>query len=104
MVDSNFYVDNPANVQMHNGNRQLVGVIDFPDKLPVKRPYNYFETQLMYNSLKNDMLVHQKKANPDKAKKGVPKIIKIAIAAVLATPLIVCGIKGIKCLIAKIRH
>ena len=46
MVDSNYYVENPANKPMHYGEKPLVGVIDFPD-IPNRRPYNYFETQAM---------------------------------------------------------
>ena len=51
MVDSNFYVENSANNPMHYGDKPRVGVIDFPDRLPVKRPFNYFEAQALYNNL-----------------------------------------------------
>lgn len=103
MVDSNLYVENPANNQMHYGNKPLIGVIDFPDRLPIRRPYNYFEGQALYNGLQRDIWVEQQKANPENVKKGVPKIIKIALGAILALPLIYMGVKGIKMLIAKFK-
>ena len=104
MVDNNLYVENPANSSMHYGNKPIVGVIDFPDKLPINRPYNYFNAQAMYNNLQQDMWVQQKRANPDSVKKGIPKIIKIALTALLSVPIIFMGAKGIKSLISKFKH
>ena len=104
MVDSNFYVENPANSPMHYGDKPRVGVIDFPDRLPVRRPFNYFEAQALYNSLTQDMLVKEEHANPERVKKGVPKIIKIAVGLALAVPAIIFLRKGIKNIIAKFRH
>ena len=104
MVDSNFYVENPANSSMHYADKPRVGVIDFPDRLPVRRPFNYFEAQALYNNLTQDMLVKEEQANPERVKKGVPKIIKIAVGLALAVPAIIFLRKGIKNLIAKFRH
>ena len=104
MVDSNFYVENPSNSPMHYVNKPLVGVIDFPEKLPLKRPYNYFEAQSMYNELTQDMLVKEQHANPERVKKGVPKIIKIALSTLIATPFILMGVKGVKKIITRFRH
>lgn len=104
MVDSNFYVENPANSPMHSGDKQLVGVIDFPNRLPVRRPYNYFEAQALYNELTQDMYVQEKHANPTKVKKGIPKIIKIALGALIAASLAFFSVKGIRNLIAKFKH
>ena len=87
MVDSNFYVANPANNPMHYGDKPRVGVIDFPDKLPVRRPYNYFDAQALYRNLTQDMWIKEEHANPERVKKGVPTIIKIAIGlALLSLP------------------
>ncbi len=104
MVDSNYYVENPANNFMHNGNKPLVGVVDFPNRLPINRPYNYFDAQATYYNLQNDIWQKQKIANPQNVKKGVPKIIKIAAGTLLAIPLLFCGYKGIQKLIAKFKH
>lgn len=104
MVDSNFYVENPNNSQMHYGNKPIVGIVDFPDRLPVRHPYNYFEAQALYNALQQDMYVQQQHAHPEKVKKGVPEIIKIALGTLIATPFILMGAKGIKKIIAKFKH
>ena len=104
MVDSNFYVENPANKPMHYGDKPLVGVLDIPDKSPVKRPYNYFEAQALYNSLQMDSWEKQQHANPENVKKGVPKIIKLALGALIAVPLIFMGVKGVQKIIAKFKH
>ncbi|MBP3847896.1 hypothetical protein J6I39_09135 [bacterium] len=104
MVDSNFYVENSANNPMHYGDKPRVGVIDFPDRLPVKRPFNYFEAQALYNNLTHDMWVQQEHANPERVKKGVPKIIKIALGLIVTVPLIFMGVKGIQKIIAKFKH
>ena len=104
MVDSNFYVENPANKSMHYGDKPIVGVLDIPDKSPVKRPYNYFEAQALYNSLQMDSWEKQQHANPENAKKGVPKIIKLALGALVAVPIIFMGVKGVQKLIAKFKH
>ena len=103
MVDSNYYVENPANKPMHYGEKPLVGVIDFPD-IPNRRPYNYFETQAMYDNFTRDMQVKVQHANPDKFKKGIPKIIKIALGALLAAPLVILGAKGIRKIISLLKH
>lgn len=104
MAESNFYVENPSNKQMHYGDKPIVGVVDFPDKLPVRRPYNYFEAQTLYNGIMNDVFIQQQQANPQKVKKGVPKIIKIALGAMIAAPFVLMGVKGVKKLITKLRH
>jgi len=104
MVDSNFYVENPSNKQMHYGDKAIVGVVDFPDRLPVRRPYNYFEAQALYNGIMNDVFIQQQHANPQKVKKGIPKIIKLALGTLIATPFVLIGVKGVNKLIAKIRH
>lgn len=104
MVDSNFYVENPANSQMHYGNKPIIGVIDFPDRLPLNRPYNYFAGEALYNGLQQDIWEQQKHGNPEKVKKGVPKIIKIALGALVTIPLFILGGKGIKKIIAKFKH
>lgn len=104
MVDSNFYVENPTNSQMHYQNKPLIGVIDFPDRLPVNRPYNYFEAQTLYNGLVHDVWEQQKHGNPNKVKKGFPRILKIVIGALVAIPLFFIGVKGIKYLITKYKH
>lgn len=103
MVDSNFYVENPSNSPMHYENKPLVGVIDFPC-VPVSRPYNYFEAQAMYDTFVQDMQIKEHHANPNKFKKGTPKIIKIIIGALIAIPLIFMGTKGIKMIISKFKH
>lgn len=104
MVDSNFYVENPANMSMHYGDKPLVGVLDVPDKSHVKRPYNYFEAQSLYNSLQVDSWEKQQHANPENAKKGIPMIIKIAIGALIAAPIIFFGVRKIQKIIAKFKH
>lgn len=104
MVDSNFYVENPANKPMHYGDKPIVGVVDFPDRLPVRRPYNYFEAQALYNDLSQDVWIQQQNANHERVKKGVPKIIKLAVGALIAIPFVLMGVKGIKKIIAKFRH
>ena len=104
MVDSNYYIENPANNPMHYGDKPRVGIIDFPDRLPVRQPYNYFEAQALYNNLTQDMWVQQEHANPERTKKGVPKIIKIAACIALAVPAILYCKKGISKLISKFRH
>jgi hypothetical protein len=104
MVDSNFYVENSANSPMHYGDKPRVGVIDFPDRLPIRRPYNYFEAQSLYNNLTQDMWVQQEHANPERVKKGVPKIIKIALGLIVVAPLIFMSAKGIQNIIANFKH
>lgn len=104
MVDSNFYVENPGNSQMHYGNKPIVGVIDFPDRLPVRRPYNYFEAQAMYDSFVKDMYVKEQHADPEIHKKGVPKIIKLALGTLIGVTLAFLGVKGVKNLIARFKH
>lgn len=104
MVEKSYYVENPANSSMHYGHKPIVGVIDFPNKLPFNRPYNYFEGDALYNSLQRDIWQQQQHANPDKVKKGVPKIIKYALGALLAVPLIFMGVKGVQKIISKFRH
>lgn len=104
MVEKSYYVENPANSNMHYGNKPIVGVLDFPDHLPVKRPYNYFEAQATYNRLTRDIYELSRKSDPDKVKKGVPKIIKYALGFLASIPLIILGAKGISKIIAKFRH
>lgn len=104
MVEKSYYVENPANAPMHYGHKPIVGVVDFPDKLPIRRPYNYFEADALYNRLVHDIYQQQQRANPDKVKKGVPKIIKYALGTLLAIPLIFMGVKGVQKLIAKFKH
>ena len=104
MVDGNYYVENPANSNMHYDNKPIVGVLDFPEHLPVKRPYNYFEAQAIYNGLTKDIYELSQKGDPDKVKKGVPKIIKYALGILASIPLIILGAKGISKIIAKFRH
>lgn len=104
MVDSNLYVENPANNSMHYGNKPIVGTIDFPDRLPFNRPYNYFEGQALYNSLAQDIWQQEQHADPEKVKKGVPKIIKIALCTLAAIPLVFYCYKGIKIILNKFKH
>lgn len=104
MVDSNFYVENPSNRQMHYNSKPIVGVIDFPDRLPVKRPYNYFEAQALYDNFVKDMHVDEQHADPEMHKKGVPKIIKLALGTLIALSLAFLGVKGVQNLIAKFKH
>ena len=104
MVDSNYYVENQLNRPMHYGDKPIVGAIDFPDRLPVRRPYDYFEAQEMYDRFYRDMQVKEQHANPQTFKKGVPKIIKIAVGSLITLPFVFLGIRGLKNLIAKFRH
>ena len=92
MAESNFYVENPANKPMHYGNKPIVGVVSFPDLLPINRPYNYFVGEAIYKGLTQDVWEQQKKGNPNKVKKGVPKIIKYAFTTVLIIALALMGI------------
>ena len=50
------------------------------------------------------MQVKVQHANPDKFKKGIPKIIKIALGALLAAPLVILGAKGIRKIISLLKH
>ena len=102
MVDSNLYVENPANKTMHYGDNPIVGILNLPEKTPAKKLYSYFDGQKLYNVLQQDIWVQSNKANPKE--KGVPTIIKIITAGITAAALLLFGAKGIKNLFAKFRH
>lgn len=102
MVEGQLHVNNPSNTQMHYGQRTPIGVLVPPDYLPVKKPYNYFEGQYLYNTLSHDAYVMQQAAKPKR--KGVPKIIKLLSTIAVTGALIFGGVKGIKKIISKFRH
>ena len=72
--------------------------------LEVKRPYNYFEADNLYYNLQRDIWQQQKYSNRNKVKKGIPKIIKYTLGALISLPIIFMGYKGIKHIISKLRH
>ena len=90
MVDSNFYVNNPLNNSMKNGEINI-GVVSAPDYIPQYHIYKPSEGYQMFDTLQKDVFQETQKAKPKK-KKSLPKILKYLLGTT-----IIAGI----CLIAK---
>ena len=65
------------NNSMHYGNKPIVGVIPLPDKLPSKVLFSAPDAFDAYNKIEKEIYQGQRMAKPKK--KGLPKIIKIAL-------------------------
>lgn len=98
MVESNFYINNPANNSMKNGDIVL-GVMSPPDSLPQYQIYNWSEGQKTFNNLQYDVYQESKSAKPISEKKGFPKIYKWLIGIAAAGVLVLLSLKPINKLI-----
>ena len=73
-------VNNSSNNYMHNGQKPVVGIIVPPDKLPNKILFSAMDELRHFKQIEADM--YQGQLNTKPHKKGLPKIIKIALGAV----------------------
>lgn len=73
-------IDNPANRNMHYGDRPVVGVIGAPDRLPKKTLYSPQEADKVYNELQYDLYQSEKHTKPPK-KGSFPLVLKIIFGA-----------------------
>ncbi len=77
-------VDNPANRNMHNGDKPVVSTVDAPGFLPKRQLYSYYEAEKQFKEVQQDIFEKQKKTKaPDKKK--IPNIIKILLGAGVIT-------------------
>ncbi len=81
-------VDNPANFQMHYGNKPPVGAIGAPDRLPKKVLYSQQEAKRVYEQMQCD--IYQKAAHTKKPdKREFPMILKILFGTTTAATALI---------------
>ncbi len=81
-------IENPANKNMHYGDKQPVGVITAPDRLPKRTLYSNIEAERMYNQLQYDIYETQKHTKPPK-KGDFPTVLKFVTGTLTAGAAIV---------------
>lgn len=80
-------IENPANKNMHYGDKVPVGVINAPDRLPKKFIYSNYDAEKRYNELQYDIYQTQKHTKPPKKGK-FPTVLKI----ILGTVAVACAV------------
>jgi len=101
MVDSNFYVNNPLNNSMKNGEFNI-GVISPPDFIPQYSIYKPSEGYKIYDTLQKDVYQETSKATPPK-KSGLPKIFKYIFGTIALATLCLFAKNPISKLISRFK-
>lgn len=76
-------IDNPANKNMHYGDKLPVGIITAPDRLPKRVLYSNYDAERRYNELQYDIYQDQKHTKPPK-KGNIPTVLKIILGTAIA--------------------
>ncbi|MDE6139239.1 MAG: hypothetical protein K2F57_07190 [Candidatus Gastranaerophilales bacterium] len=76
-------IENPANKNMHYGDKLPVGVISAPERLPKRTLYSNYEAEKSYNQLQYDIYQSQKHTKPPKKGK-FPTVLKILLGTITA--------------------
>lgn len=82
-------IDNPANRNMHYGDKVPVGTISAPNSLPKRVLYSNKEAERIYNEMQYD--IYQTQKHTKKPSKGkFPMVLKILIGAGLLAGIVTC--------------
>lgn len=82
-------IDNPANQNMHYGDKVPVGTISAPNSLPKRVLYSNKEAERIYNDMQYD--IYQTQKHTKKPSKGkFPMVLKILIGAGLLAGIVTC--------------
>ena len=82
-------IDNPANRNMHYGDKVPVGTISAPNSLPKRVLYSNKEAERIYSKMQYD--IYQTQKHTKKPSKGkFPMVLKILIGAGLLAGIVTC--------------
>jgi|GEM_PF-1619053 hypothetical protein len=82
-------IDNPANRNMHYGDKVSVGTISAPSSLPKRVLYSNKEAERIYSEMQHD--IYQTQKHTKKPSKGkFPMVLKILIGAGLLAGIVTC--------------
>lgn len=73
-------INNPANKQMHYGDKPPIGVVNTPNKPPKKVLYSNAEAERLFNELQYDIYQSQKHTKAPKKGK-FPTVLKIILGS-----------------------
>lgn len=83
-------VENPANKPMHYGNKNPVGVLSVPDKLPNKIIYSGRQGNIEYDKMQYEMYQKYQQTKV-KSNRKFPKILKILLGISAIATLLIFG-------------